>query len=113
MKLSSFILNHFVPDLVARDEGRGLEAVEALKKEGLTPKFHQLDILSDESVKKIGAFIVDNYGGLDVLVNNAGITYKVGCLWSVFVCTVEHICVHFETYLCVLWNIFLRTLECI
>ncbi|KAI0210438.1 Carbonyl reductase [NADPH] 3 [Lamellibrachia satsuma] len=62
--------------LTARDEGRGLEAVEALKKEGLTPKFHQLDILSDESVKKIGAFIVDNYGGLDVLVNNAGIAYK-------------------------------------
>ncbi|KAK2177136.1 hypothetical protein NP493_616g00025 [Ridgeia piscesae] len=62
--------------LTARDEGRGLAAVKELEGEGLSPKFHQLDILSGESIKKLGAFLVDKYGGLDVLVNNAGIAFK-------------------------------------
>ena len=69
--------------LLARDEARGLAAVEALEKEGLSPKFHQLDILSDDSIKTICKFFVDKYGGLDILVNNAGIAFKVGCHWII------------------------------
>ena len=64
---------------VARDEGRGLAAVKELEGEGLSPKFHQLDILSGESIKKLGDFLVETYGGLDILVNNAAINL-VGCL---------------------------------
>ena len=63
--------------LLARDQSRGLEAVATLEKEGLHPKFHQLDIDDEESIEKLRQFLVDNYGGLDVLVNNAGIAYKV------------------------------------
>ena len=62
---------------LARDEKRGQEAVKQLSSEGLTSTFHPLDILSEESIEKIKNFLIDQYGGLDLLVNNAGIAYKV------------------------------------
>lgn len=63
--------------LIARDEQRGLEAVRQLSSEGLSPEFHQLDIVSLESIEKIRKYLVEQYGGLDLLVNNAGIAFKV------------------------------------
>ena len=63
--------------LTARDEGRGLEAVALLNAEGLGPKFHQLDITSQDSVDALKKFIADKYGGIDVLVNNAGILHNL------------------------------------
>ena len=63
--------------LTARNEELGQKAVAKLKAEGLKPKFHQLDITSAESIAALKQHIVDNYGGLDVLVNNAGMAYKV------------------------------------
>nr|KAG5702687.1 hypothetical protein BaRGS_013324 [Batillaria attramentaria] len=63
--------------LTARDEGRGANAVEELNKEGLKPKFHQLDIDDPSSIDRLRDFLQKTYGGLDVLVNNAGIAYKV------------------------------------
>lgn len=62
---------------LARDEGRGRAAVVELEKEGLHPKFHQLDIDDQGSIDKLKKFLSDNYGGLDLLVNNAGIAFKV------------------------------------
>ena len=62
---------------LARDEQRGQEAVKQLSSEGLTSTFHPLDIVSEESIEKIKKFLIDEYGGLDLLVNNAGIAYKV------------------------------------
>jgi len=63
--------------LLARDETRGLAAVAALENEGLHPKFHQLDIDDQESINKLHQFLVDSYGGVDILVNNAAIVIKV------------------------------------
>lgn len=63
--------------LTARDEQRGQEAVDKLSKEGCFPKFHQLDIISLESIQKFKKFLEEQYGGLDILINNAGIAYKV------------------------------------
>jgi len=63
--------------LTARDEERGLAAVEELKKEGLEAKFQQLDIDSLESIQRFRDYIKSTHGGLDVLVNNAAIAYKV------------------------------------
>ncbi|KAK2155286.1 hypothetical protein NP493_2088g00003 [Ridgeia piscesae] len=62
--------------LRSRDEGRGLAAVKELEGEGLSTKFHQLDILSGESIKKLADFLVETYGGLDILVNNAAINLE-------------------------------------
>ena len=62
--------------LTSRDEGRGMEAVAALNKEGLQPKFHVLDIGNEDSVIILRDFLKEKYGGIDVLVNNAGIAFK-------------------------------------
>ncbi|KAL3880695.1 hypothetical protein ACJMK2_032915 [Sinanodonta woodiana] len=62
--------------LTARSESLGMKAVEDLKKEGLNPLFHQLDISDSTSIQDLKAFLQKQYGGLDVLVNNAGIAYK-------------------------------------
>ncbi|XP_042289168.1 carbonyl reductase [NADPH] 1-like isoform X2 [Thunnus maccoyii] len=63
--------------LTARDVGRGQEAVKSLDSEGLKAMFHQLDINDLNSIITAAAFFKDKYGGVDVLVNNAGIAFKV------------------------------------
>uniref|UniRef100_A0A096MJ24 Carbonyl reductase 1 n=1 Tax=Rattus norvegicus TaxID=10116 RepID=A0A096MJ24_RAT len=63
--------------LTARDESRGHEAVKQLQTEGLSPRFHQLDIDNPQSIRALRDFLLQEYGGLNVLVNNAGIAFKV------------------------------------
>eukprot|EP00117_Sycon_ciliatum_P008015 scpid82068/ scgid10904/ Carbonyl reductase [NADPH] 3; NADPH-dependent carbonyl reductase 3 len=66
--------------LTARDVGRGESAcAELLRQKGLKPVFHQLDITDDGSVRRLAAFLQSEYGGLDVLVNNAGIYVLAKC----------------------------------
>lgn len=43
----------------------------------LHPKFHQLDIDDLDSICKFRDYLKENYGGLDVLVNNAGTAFEV------------------------------------
>ncbi|KAH7966952.1 hypothetical protein HPB49_020882 [Dermacentor silvarum] len=73
-----FLCQQFEGDvfLTARDEKRGNSAVAELNKQLLRPKFHQLDIDDIESVRRFRDFLKSTYGGLDVLVNNAGIAFK-------------------------------------
>lgn len=63
--------------LTARDVARGQEAVRNLNGLGFKPKFHQLDVTDDASVAAFKAFVQANYAGIDVLVNNAAIAYKM------------------------------------
>ncbi|NP_001230935.1 carbonyl reductase 2 [Cricetulus griseus] len=62
--------------LTARDEARGKAAVQQLQAEGLSPRFHQLDIDDLQSIRALRDFLLKEYGGLDVLINNAGIAFK-------------------------------------
>jgi len=64
--------------LTARNVDLGKAALEELKKElkGSQPLFHQLDITSKESCEALAQHLKKEHGGLDVLVNNAGIAYK-------------------------------------
>ncbi|XP_062061352.1 carbonyl reductase [NADPH] 1-like [Lepus europaeus] len=59
--------------LTARDEAQGRAAVQQLQAEGLSPRFHQLDITDLQSIRALRDFLRREYGGLDVLVNNAAI----------------------------------------
>ncbi|XP_065208814.1 carbonyl reductase [NADPH] 3-like isoform X2 [Planococcus citri] len=61
--------------LTARDEGRGLAAITSLNEMGYHPKFHQLDITDEQSIIKFNNYIFHEYGGLDILINNAGIAF--------------------------------------
>ncbi|CAH2049542.1 unnamed protein product, partial [Iphiclides podalirius] len=59
--------------LAARDEKRGNEAVDDLKKEGLNPVFIQLEVTDEESVKKLANTLKEKHGGIDILINNAAV----------------------------------------
>ncbi|XP_057553071.1 carbonyl reductase [NADPH] 3 [Hippopotamus amphibius kiboko] len=63
--------------LTARDTARGRAAVQQLQAEGLSPRFHQLDIDDLQSIRALRDFLRKEYGGLNVLVNNAGIAFKI------------------------------------
>lgn len=56
--------------------GRGEDAVKALSSEGLKAMFHQLDINDLNSIKTAAAYFKGKYGGVDILINNAGIAFK-------------------------------------
>jgi len=62
--------------LGSRDEQKGRAAAEALCRDGLGVEAHALDVTSKESIGALASFLKDRYGGLDVLVNNAGIAMK-------------------------------------
>lgn len=59
--------------LTSRNEERGHAAAEELKASGLQVKYHQLDINDTESVNCFKDNLVEKHGGLDVLINNAGV----------------------------------------
>ncbi|XP_014359075.2 carbonyl reductase [NADPH] 3 [Papilio machaon] len=85
--------------LTSRDEERGKKAVSELNKEGLSPLYHQLDISDKESVEVFRDFIKQKYGGIDVLVNNAAIAFKVDAKESLAVQAAETLRVNYFSVL--------------
>jgi NAD(P)-dependent dehydrogenase (short-subunit alcohol dehydrogenase family) len=59
--------------LTSRDEAKGKAAAQKLQAEGLNVIFHALDVTNDESSQKLAEFLHEQFGKLDVLVNNAAI----------------------------------------
>lgn len=62
--------------LASRDARRGKEAVSKLQQEGLSPKFIQLDVTHIKGVQSAADELKSKHGGLDILINNAGILTK-------------------------------------
>lgn len=60
----------------SRDEQRGSEAAAALVKEGVDARFIQLDLQNQDSIAAAVQTIAKEYAGLDVLINNAGISLE-------------------------------------
>ncbi|KAM3378724.1 (+)-neomenthol dehydrogenase isoform X1 [Capsicum galapagoense] len=65
--------------LTSRDEKKGIQAIERLKKEtNITNNhqilFHQLDVMDPTSISSLVDFIKTKFERLDILVNNAGIS---------------------------------------
>lgn len=59
--------------LASRDAGKGEQAAERLKNEGLQVRAHVLDVTRPEQVSELARFVQHELGRLDVLVNNAGV----------------------------------------
>jgi NAD(P)-dependent dehydrogenase (short-subunit alcohol dehydrogenase family) len=60
--------------LTSRDAEKGREARKKLEKEGLDVMHHPLEVTDQASVAAIARHIQSEYGRVDVLVNNAGIS---------------------------------------
>jgi len=57
--------------LTARDEARGLAAVEQLRAEGLRPRLARLDVTDESSVEACARELADRHGGVDLVISNA------------------------------------------
>jgi len=68
--------------LTSRNESLGKAAVEKLNAAGFKPSYAQLDIDNTESIAAFHDFIKEKHGGLDVLVNNAAIAFKMAATES-------------------------------
>ncbi|MGG6295639.1 SDR family oxidoreductase [Leptolyngbya sp. AN02str] len=61
--------------LGARDLEKGKLATADMLNAGLKVVLHQLDVTDPQSVTQLAAHIEQEYGRLDILINNAGILY--------------------------------------
>ena len=61
--------------LGSRDEESGREAAESLSGNVVA---HQLDVADAKSIDRLASFVEEEFGRLDVLVNNAGISNDEG-----------------------------------
>ncbi|KAI9114450.1 hypothetical protein K1719_014678 [Acacia pycnantha] len=64
--------------LTSRDASVGVESTKVLQEGGLDIDCHQLDILDSSSISNFAIWLKEKYGGLDILINNAGINFNFG-----------------------------------
>jgi NAD(P)-dependent dehydrogenase (short-subunit alcohol dehydrogenase family) len=61
--------------LTSRDAAQGRQAAEALRREVERVDYHSLDVIDPKQVERLRLWVVEHYGRLDVLVNNAGVLF--------------------------------------
>jgi len=59
--------------LTSRDEQKGLQACQKLKKEELAVRYCHLDVTHAASINRLWSFVKKEFGRCDILINNAGI----------------------------------------
>ncbi|CAF3585993.1 unnamed protein product [Rotaria sp. Silwood1] len=59
--------------IAARDKTRGEEAVRMLENENIQAKWVELDVTRQETIDNAAQQVFNDYGRLDILINNAGI----------------------------------------
>lgn len=64
--------------LTSRDRSKGQTAAETLQAEGLDVIAQVLDVTSPESIEQLRQFLQEEFGRIDVLINNAGIYPESG-----------------------------------
>ena len=62
--------------LTALTLNEGNEAVKLLDNEGLQPMMRLLDVRNKDMLKNLRDELLEDHGGLDILINNAGIAFK-------------------------------------
>ena len=70
-------MNVYFIIFLARNEELGLKAVQELESQNIKASFHQLDIDNQESIERFAQYLKEKYGGLDILINNAGVALIV------------------------------------
>src|SRR4051812_31157943 len=60
--------------LAARDPEKGEAAARKLRDDGLDARFLKLDVTNKEDHAAAAAFLEKEFGRLDILINNAGIS---------------------------------------
>ena len=66
--------------LTSRDVSKGETAKKQLKQEGLDIIFHPLDVTDQSSIDLIASFLTNEFGHLDILINNAAIRKDAGMM---------------------------------
>ena len=74
---------------------------------GYRPKFHILDVTVPESVKKLRDHILEEYGGLDVLINNAAIVCE-GEIAPIFIEKVSSYCIILKSLIRIIYCLYFR-----
>ncbi|CBI35626.3 hypothetical protein AAG906_025638 [Vitis piasezkii] len=64
--------------LTSRDSAIGREAASVLQEGGFNAVSHQLDVLDPSSIEQFAEWVQQNYGFVDILINNAGVNYNMG-----------------------------------
>jgi NAD(P)-dependent dehydrogenase (short-subunit alcohol dehydrogenase family) len=64
--------------VTGRTVARGEKVVNLIKEAGGEAAFFELDVMQEDSVKRLMDNVVDRFGGLHVLVNNAAPTVEIG-----------------------------------
>lgn len=64
--------------LTSRDTSVGEEAAKVMREGGLKVAFHQLDIVDPSSIESFSTWLKEQFGGLDILINNAGVNFNLG-----------------------------------
>jgi NAD(P)-dependent dehydrogenase (short-subunit alcohol dehydrogenase family) len=59
--------------LTSRDPEKGEAAARRLQGDGLDVRHHPLDVADDASIGRLAGFVRTELGGVDILINNAGI----------------------------------------
>lgn len=58
------------------DDGKGQEAVQALKEQGLHALYYHCDVTSNADCKHVTEQIISDFGKIDILFNNAGVAIR-------------------------------------
>ncbi|XP_038219325.1 carbonyl reductase [NADPH] 3-like [Zerene cesonia] len=61
--------------LTSRDEERGIQARNQLKKISLKPEYCQLDVTEESSIKRFLTYIQNKREKIEILINNAGVLF--------------------------------------
>ena len=67
------------------DQNRADRVVEEIIKEGGKAKSVVCDVSVESQVEKLVQLVLDEYGGVDVMVNNAGYSHMSKLLWKISV----------------------------
>ena len=65
---------------LARNPANGEEARKKLAEEGHKARFVEADLTKPPTVRSLRELLAKEHGGIDILINNAGIAFKVGIM---------------------------------